>query len=97
ILGVQRVHDEDGAALRIEPCLPLHWNGFELEYRFGRSLYRIACVREQDVPDAQVIVDGEARGDARVPLADDGRPHDVRVIVGTPATVTRGAASTEPA
>jgi cellobiose phosphorylase len=97
ILGLDRVHDAGGAALGIAPCLPPHWNGFEVDYRVGRTVYRIVCVRERQAAGTRVIVDGEPRDDTRVPLADDGRTHDVRVIVGTPATVTRAAASTAPA
>jgi cyclic beta-1,2-glucan synthetase len=57
-----------GSELRIDPCIPRDWKGFELSYRHGSSLYR-------------VVVSNPANG-ALVPLSDDGSEHLVEVVLG---------------
>jgi cyclic beta-1,2-glucan synthetase len=37
ILGLRR----EGAKLRIDPCVPKKWPGYEVTYRYGASVYRI--------------------------------------------------------
>ncbi|HEX4508449.1 MAG TPA: cyclic beta 1-2 glucan synthetase, partial [Burkholderiaceae bacterium] len=81
ILGLERVQEADGPSLRLAPCVPPHWNGFEIDYRFGATLFRIACTCERQAAGMQVSVDGTLREDGRIPLVDDGRTHEVKVIV----------------
>jgi cyclic beta-1,2-glucan synthetase len=42
ILGFQK----HGTALRIDPCIPRHWERFEIRYRHGSSLYRIPLLED---------------------------------------------------
>ena len=37
ILGITR----EGEHLRINPCIPQHWPGFTVNYRFGTAMYEI--------------------------------------------------------
>ena len=81
ILGFRK----QGNALRIDPCIPRGWKGFEITYRFGGALYRIAVENPLGVCHgvSRVSLDGAPLpGDAPVPLSDDGREHQVRVVLG---------------
>lgn len=80
ILGVRRV----GRALRIEPCIPKRWSGYEVTYRDGATVYHI-CVENPDGVNRgvrQVTLDGKVLPDAEIPLAGDGQRHEVRVVMG---------------
>jgi cyclic beta-1,2-glucan synthetase len=80
ILGFRK----QGNTLRIDPCIPRGWKGFEITYRFGRTLYRIAVENPQGVCRgvSRVSLDGvPLPADTLVPLSDDGREHQVRVLL----------------
>ncbi len=82
LLGLRR----RGEALEIDPCIPRHWPGFKVRYRHGASVYAITVENPDQVCRgvAQADVDGAPRAGRplRLPLVDDGRPHDVRVRLG---------------
>jgi cyclic beta-1,2-glucan synthetase len=81
ILGFQK----QGAALRIDPCIPRRWERFEIRYRHGASRYRIRVENPKGVCRgvSRVQLDGvPLEGDALVPLLDDGREHEVEVVLG---------------
>ncbi len=80
ILGLRRV----GAALQFDPCIPAGWPAYRLEYRFGRSAYRIQVHNPDGVTRGvrQVHLDGVELPDGRVPLVDDGASHSVDVRMG---------------
>ncbi|GIV79302.1 MAG: cyclic beta 1-2 glucan synthetase [Litorilinea sp.] len=82
ILGVQR----RGDLLRIDPCIPRDWPGFQLRYRVGRTCYHIQVENPDGVNRgvASVLVDGEPAADGAIPLVDDGQEHHVQVRMGTP-------------
>jgi cellobiose phosphorylase len=91
ILGISR----ESGALVISPCVPRRFERYEVRYENGSSVYRIVVENPERVCSgiAHLVVDGVPasldRG-ARVSLVDDGRQHDVRVILGEPRA-TRGA------
>jgi cyclic beta-1,2-glucan synthetase len=80
ILGITRV----GNALKFNPCIPRNWTGFKVDYRFGMTHYKISVENPQSVNRGiqQVILDGVRLSDGLIPLADDGLPHEVRVVLG---------------
>jgi cyclic beta-1,2-glucan synthetase len=81
ILGFRK----EGTSLRIDPCIPSLWPGFEITYRHGRSLYRIAVENPHGVCRgiARINLDGTPiAGEGVVPLTDDGREHQVLVVLG---------------
>ncbi len=56
ILGVTR----EGPMLRIKPCIPGDWDGFEVAMQFGSTRYEIRLTRREDgadhmSPDVQVL------------------------------------------
>jgi cyclic beta-1,2-glucan synthetase len=77
ILGLHR----HGDRLTIDPCIPPDWPGYEITYRFRSSTYRIAVENPKGLESgaATVQLDGQALAEPAIPLADDGRNHDVRV------------------
>ena len=81
ILGFRK----QGSALRIDPCIPRDWKRFEITYRHGSSLYRIAVENPKGVCRgvAHVSLDGTLlSGEALIPLSDDGSEHRVQVLLG---------------
>jgi cyclic beta-1,2-glucan synthetase len=82
-----------GETLCIDPCIPRRWTGFEITYRHGRTVYRIAVLNPEGISHgvSRVDLDGvPLTGEAHVPLSDDGREHKVQVVLGR----ARGAAET---
>ena len=72
-----------GDTLWFDPAVPSSWPEFTVEYRVGRSLYRIV-VRPSQTPGGGrnlVTLDGRLLETAGIPLVDDGETHDVRVEV----------------
>jgi cellobiose phosphorylase len=80
ILGLRPAGD----TLHLEPCIPAGWSGYEVTFRHRSATYRV----QVDNPAAvcrgvlSVSVDGQHVPDGAVPLRDDGRVHEVRVVLG---------------
>jgi cellobiose phosphorylase len=74
----------EGQRLRLEPCIPAKWPSFVVVYRHASATYRIAVENPHGVERgvAAVTVDGQPRPDGWVELLDDGREHEVRVVMG---------------
>ncbi len=70
--------------LRIEPCIPRSWRSYEINYRRGRTLYSIKVENPFGVSRgvAEVWLDEVRQTAHEVPLTDDGRTHQVRVVLG---------------
>jgi cyclic beta-1,2-glucan synthetase len=89
ILGLRR----HGETLAIEPCIPQAWPGFELTWRFEGTLYAIEVAnplhRSRGV--AEATLDGRPVDALAIPLADDGRRHEVKVVLGEPAAAVAAA------
>ena len=67
--------------LRLAPQLPPDWEEVSLHYRHGRTGYRIQMRRAARDERQSLTLDGSARRDLRVPLADDGVEHEVVAII----------------
>lgn len=80
ILGLRR----EGDVLRVEPCIPRDWAGYEITYRWGESVYRVRVENPEEVSRgvAEVVVDGEVQAGGGIRLVDDGAEHEVRVRLG---------------
>jgi cyclic beta-1,2-glucan synthetase len=83
-----------GTTLLLDPCIPRGWHGFQIVLRYHSARYDIAVDNPRGVSRgvACAELDGAALPGhpARIPLADDGAIHQVRVILGERAP---GAAS----
>jgi len=73
-----------GEVLQINPCIPKDWPGYELTYCDGETSYRIRVENPDGVNRGvkRVTLDGEALPGKEIPLLDDGRQHEVRVLMG---------------
>jgi cyclic beta-1,2-glucan synthetase len=76
----------EGDRLRIEPCIPASWPGYEIAYRRGSATYRIRVDNPHGAERgvASVTLDGQPCADGTIPLADDGLTHEVVVTLGEP-------------
>jgi len=74
-----------GTLLSIDPCIPRHWPGYSVTFRFCSSTYQIRVNNPSGVSRgiASVSMDGKiVVGRANVPLMDDGAEHRVIVEMG---------------
>jgi cyclic beta-1,2-glucan synthetase len=80
ILGFRR----DGDRLRLDPRIPADWPGFEITYRHRSATYHIVVENPKHVEGgvAGVRVDGAETTGGVVSLADDGRSHEIRIVLG---------------
>ncbi|MBE7556011.1 MAG: cellobiose phosphorylase [Anaerolineales bacterium] len=77
MLGLRR----EGAALRLDPCIPKSWPGFTVTYRYGQTVYEIRVENVDGVNRGvkQILLDGQPQSNGTLPLQDDGRHHRVEV------------------
>ncbi len=84
LLGLRRC----GETFALDPCIPARWEGFSLEWRFGRTTYRIEVAnpehRGRGVGAAHL--DGAPVDPQSIPLVDDGGIHEVKAVLGEVAT-----------
>ena len=74
-----------GERLSFNPCIPVGWRQFAIEYRHGATTYRID-VENPDGVSTQVravTLDGVAVIDGEIPLVDDGQSRSVVVTMGS--------------
>jgi cellobiose phosphorylase len=79
ILGIKP--DFDG--LRIDPCIPPQWDGFQIQREFRGAVYSIQVKNPNHVSKgvAQIRVDGREIAGNLLPLFTEG-VHEVEVILG---------------
>ena len=72
--------------LSLTPCIPADWPRFEIVFRHASARYEILVENPHRVSRgvAQVELDGEKlpAGETDIVLVDDGRTHEVRVMLG---------------
>jgi cyclic beta-1,2-glucan synthetase len=80
ILGITRV----GNTLKIDPCIPHTWPGFQFTYRFGKTPYLIRVENPEGVERGirKITMNRIALSKYRIPLTDDGIKHEIHVIMG---------------
>ncbi|WP_280154855.1 glycoside hydrolase family 94 protein [Piscinibacter sp. XHJ-5] len=78
LLGLHLSITEEGAFLEISPLLPADWSGFDVDYRFRETPYRLRI--ERGAAD-EVMLEGRTLPGRRLPLVDDGRRREVIVRV----------------
>ena len=80
ILGIQR----SGAVLRVDPCIPKAWPGYEVTYRAGAATLHIRVENPAGVSRGirRVSMDGQTLASNAIPIPDDGE-HQVNVILGS--------------
>jgi cyclic beta-1,2-glucan synthetase len=78
LLGIRQRKDR----LEIDPCIPAHWDGFTATIKHGTATYEIAVTnpRHRSKGVAELYVDGLPTDS--VALNDDGKIHNVHVVMG---------------
>jgi cyclic beta-1,2-glucan synthetase len=74
-----------GPRLVMDPCIPRAWQGFEIVFRYRSARYDIGVENPRGVSRgvSSVKVDDVALvGDRSIVLADDGKTHRVRIVLG---------------
>ena len=73
-----------GDVLFIRPCIPAIWREYNMEFRWGKTLYIIRVENARGVCKGvrQLIIDGRAAQDKAVHLSSDGETHYVHVLMG---------------
>ena len=75
--------------LFVTPCLPTHWEGLKIHYRFHETVYHIEISQTRgggtgDSGSLSVALDGLELDGAAIPLVDDRREHTVMLRVYLP-------------
>jgi cyclic beta-1,2-glucan synthetase len=88
ILGLQLA----GGALRISPCLPKAWKGFEVRIArpAGSLVIRVEDPNGLGAGDVTITIDGECRVGATLAFPTDGATHTVQVRICTRTADARG-------
>jgi cyclic beta-1,2-glucan synthetase len=74
-----------GTQLTVDPCIPRAWPGFTIAFRYRSTPYDIVVENPQGVSrgvSAVEVDDVPVDGHASIPLADDRKPHRVRIVLG---------------
>jgi cyclic beta-1,2-glucan synthetase len=77
-----------GRRLVLDPSIPRAWPGFTLTFRHHAARYTIVVENPQRVSRGVASVeldDVVLDASAGIPLADDARPHRIRIVLGSPA------------
>jgi cellobiose phosphorylase len=78
ILGLQRTGDR----LHVNPCIPNGWPEYQINYRFGQSLYHILVKNQQKKSGKnQITMDGRELTDGFIPLSDDSKTHEIMITI----------------
>ncbi len=74
----------------VEPCIPSHWPGYSMNFRYRDSSYHISVEAGLGTSGEVIAVqlDGSSLLDCKVPLVNDGKTHEVRVLLKTSKVTT---------
>ncbi|MFW6022315.1 MAG: GH36-type glycosyl hydrolase domain-containing protein [Halanaerobiaceae bacterium] len=80
ILGIRA----DWNGLRVDPCIPADWNGFEMTKKYFGDTYEIKVTNPDGVEKGIKVIklDGEVLDDNLIKPVKDGGVHQVEVVMG---------------
>jgi len=83
MLGFRLVAENGSQSMIVDPCIPKHWPGFTLTYRHASATYNVRVTNPRGVNRGidRVELDGKLLDGTKVPLADDGKAHEVVVTL----------------
>jgi cyclic beta-1,2-glucan synthetase len=75
----------NGAVLTIDPCIPRNWREFEIDYRRGKTLFKIRVKNPTGVCRGvrEVSFDGKPQPANKIRLIEDGGDHAVDIVLGS--------------
>ncbi len=70
--------------LRVHPCIPRAWRSYEMTLRYESSTFVIKVENPPGAGNvvASIEVNGVPQPDQTITLIDDGRTHEIRVLMG---------------
>ncbi len=75
-----------GTTLHLDPCIPRAWSGYRVTFRYHSASYDLEVENPRGTTRGvtSVEVDGAAVPDGarEIPLVDDGKPHNIKVVLG---------------
>jgi len=74
-----------GTRLTVDPCIPRAWPRFTIAFRHGATPYDIVVENPRGVSrgvSAVEVDDVPLEDHASIPLADDHKPHRIRIVLG---------------
>jgi cyclic beta-1,2-glucan synthetase len=76
---------QEGQTLHMNPCIPSHWPGFELTYRYHTAVYYVKVENPSGGNGGiqKISVDGQVLVTSEIPLLDDGKEHRITVVLNT--------------
>jgi cellobiose phosphorylase len=71
-----------GSLLKIEPCIPPDWPGYEITYRHGSTSYHVTVDNRNETGRGvcRLILDGQSVEAGAIDLVDDGKRHEVLLM-----------------
>ncbi|MTI56996.1 GH36-type glycosyl hydrolase domain-containing protein [Geosporobacter ferrireducens] len=80
ILGVRPNYE----GLMIDPCIPSQWKGFRMRKHFRNAVFEIDVKNPEGICKGikQVLLDGKEIEGQIIPVLEDGKVHNVQVIMG---------------
>jgi cyclic beta-1,2-glucan synthetase len=73
-----------GDRLQLDPCIPRFWREFEITYRREQTSWRIKVENPHSICRgvASLQLDGVVQREGSILLANDGRTHEARIVMG---------------
>lgn len=80
ILGIK----PDYLGLMIDPCIPTSWEGYKITRKFRNAIFEITISNPEHVSKGvkKLVVDGKEIGGNIIPVFNDGKTHQVEVVMG---------------
>jgi cellobiose phosphorylase len=80
ILGIRPEYD----GLLVDPCIPSGWDGFTVQRKFRDAHYNITITNPGHVSKGikEIVVDDEKVDCNVLPVFEDGKTHNVTIIMG---------------
>lgn len=78
-LGIKRIDN----TLTINPCIPVSWKSFKINYKYLETNYRIQVNQQAGVMETSIQVDGILQQESYIILIDDKVTHEVDIAFKT--------------
>jgi len=73
----------EGDKLKMTPCIPNMWTGYEISYKYGDSTYLIQVKNPKGLNGGHtaIEVDGSLLANSEINLVDDGKTHKIAITL----------------
>jgi cellobiose phosphorylase len=84
--GVESIlgFSKQGNTLILDPCIPEKWTAYSIRYQYMETIYEIHVSNPNGLNKGveHVSIDGEWQQTSVIPLVNDGKTHQVKVLMG---------------